>query len=91
MVVRSASGRVLNQVLIVEAEHELGAGNGSNLQARALARYAEDVVKGLDCPVLCKTDYPALLLEATDNCLRCEASHMSVFPSALLRLGVLVM
>ena len=89
--VRDASERDLNHVLIVEAEHELGAGDGSNLQARALARYAKTVVKRWGCPVLCKTVYPALLLEATDNCLRCEASQMPVFPSALLRSRVLVM
>ena len=89
--VRDASGRDLNHVLIVEAEHELGAANGSNLQARALARYGKAAVERLDCAVLSNTVYPALLLEATDNCLRCEAAHMPVFTSALLRLRVLVM
>lgn len=73
IVVTNVLGQDLPQVLLVEAKHEWGACEGPNTQVQALATYARTASRHLHCPALCETVFPALLLEAIGNGLRCEA------------------
>ena len=80
--VTDAAGRDLAHALIIEMKHEWGAGGGSNPQVQALAYYARIASRRLNRQILRETIYPALLLEASSNCLRYKVVlYASIFIS----------